>query len=91
MRKVSNAYLHQNLFIPGIGDMGSEIPNPRKAVSKDMHLTYGQTSEGEGMTVVAVLQNGNDKGKKIELFVPSSNVKQVIYAAEEKKAEIKSA
>lgn len=76
MRKVTYAKIHGDLFIPGLGGLGSTLPSQSKTVN--LQMSYGQNEDGaEGLFLVA---NVN-----FEIFVPASSVLLVVYAPREAK------
>lgn len=67
-RKVSYMRLHANLYVPGIGEMGSVLPNPSKTF-KD----FSVTKIDDGFIILA---------NNIEIWVASANVVLAVLAPE---------
>lgn len=74
-RKVKYLRLHQNIFIPGVGDLGSVLPDPRKSFTVDM------VDSGNGV----LLDIKPHQSPKVEGRIPDGNIALIVYAPEEAK------
>lgn len=82
MRKVKYAKLHVNLFIAGLGDLGTVLPSPSKTFS-GITMSYGENADGaEGLHI-------NVRG--FEVTVPPASTAYVIYTPLEDKKPLQMA
>lgn len=70
MRKALNVFLHNTMFIPGLGNLSDKLPDPHK------------TLVGLDMTVLdheIVIECGLVNAPKIRFAVPKSNIKAYTF------------
>lgn len=77
MRRVSYARMHQNVFAPGVSDLGNVFPPPSKTLAN-----LEMTVDLSGLTAVFYWQ-----GIKQELLIPSANIVIMKLLPEEKPAQ----
>lgn len=80
MHKVTYAKLHTNLFLGGIGDLGSVLPPLGRSLNLSMEF-----DPGVGLYVVA---HDEVKHARRLALIPASSVAYVIYQEEEPSSKV---
>lgn len=79
-RKVTYARFHQNLYVPGAGELGTVFPPNTKTLEN-----LSMTAEKEGLYISFIY-----KALKTELLIPLANVSIMTLALLEEKVSTKS-
>lgn len=72
-RKIKYLRLHTKLFIPGVGDLGDVLPDPRKSFSL-------QLTDLENGVLIDI---ATKEGVKVQGRIPDGNIALAVYLPEE--------